>query len=410
MPIIHSPLRSWSTACLSYEYQQPVPSITRSLRAGIFAVVAAACLTAVASAQSLQVQEEFKRGALALHNDRNAEAEAAFRHAIQLAPDLAEAHLDLGLVLGKEAKLDEAIAELRRTLLLDGSLNSAHMFLGIFLHQANRQAEAQAELEREVSDHPSNAEALTWLGMVDMAQGHAEAAAAVFDRAATLTPDDLNVLEYRGRAHSLVAQDSYRRMARLDPGSWHVHRVQAMLFSEQNRHTDAIAEYLSAIQIEQRDPDMYEGLGDEYRSANQMEAARSAYKRELELSPANPIALYNLGSTEIEMGDPAAGVPRLEAMLRTYAAPPVAAYYLGRGLAALSKNDEAVSWLKKSAAADHEGEVAKRSFYELARLYRKLQRPEDAAKSLADYNHLREAQERKKSQEVEDWRRLSHPQ
>ena len=344
-----------------------------------------------------------------MKSGRPADAEAAFREAVRMAPSLADAHLDLGLVLGREGKLDEAINSLNTAIRLNPRIEGAHMFLGIFLHQANRQDEARTALQQEIAHSPNNAEALTWLGMVELAAGHPEKAVGPFDRAAELQPDDLNVLEYRGRAHNLVARDSYARMARLDPKSWHVHRVQAELYADEGRHAEAITEYEAAIKLEARNPDLYEGLGDEYRKTNQLDAAQRSYVKELELSPKNAVAMYNLGSTEVERGNYPEGVPLLQTMLKSFPGAHVAEYYLGRGLAGQGNDAEGVIWLEKSAAGDPTGEVGKRSYYELSRAYRKLQRTADAQRAVAEYNRLREAQEQKDAKQVEDWRKLSTP-
>ena len=362
-----------------------------------------------ASGQERSIEDAFRRGATAMHDGRTQEAEAAFREAVRLGPTVAMAHLDLGLVLGREGKYAEAIASLNEALRLDPGIEGGHLFRGIFLHQSNRQDEARSELQKEIDAHPSNAEALKWLGMVELATGHPEKAVGPFDRAAELQPDDLNLLEVRGRAHNLVARDSYARMARLDPGSWHVHRVQAELFADEGKHTQAIAEYEAAIKLQDRNPDLYEGLGDEYRKLNQLEAAKRAYSKELELSPQNAVAMYDLGSTDIELGDNAAGVPLLQAMIEAYPGSPVAEYYLGRGLAADGKDADAVVWLEKSAQGDPSGEVGERSYYELSRLYRRLQRPAEAQKAVAEYNRRRQAKEQSAAKQLEDWQKLAGP-
>jgi tetratricopeptide (TPR) repeat protein len=365
------------------------------------------CAVVSGSAQNTSVEDAFRRGALAMHNGRSADAEANFREAVRLAPQMPEAHLDLGLVLGRNGKLDEAIQSIQTAVRLDPKLNSAHMFLGIFLYQANRQSEATAELKQELALSPDNVEALTWLGTVELAAGHPELATGPLDRAAQLQPDDLNILEYRGRAHNLVTRDTYARMARIDPGSWHVHRVQAELYSEDGRHADAIAEYEAAVKLEPRNPDLFEALGDEYRKTSQLDLARKAFAQELELSPHNAIAMYDLGSVDIEQGKYAEGVPLLETMLSSYNDAPVAEYYLGRGLAALNKNEEGLKWLQKSVNDDPSGEVAKRSYYELARLYRKMQRPAESEKALAEYTRLREASDKQSAQQIQDWRKIT---
>ena len=371
--------------------------------AGLLCVVAAATV----EAQSTQVQEAFQRGAIAMHNGRVADAEQAFREAVKLAPTMPEAHLDLGLALGREGKGEEAIASVKHALELDPKLPSAHMFLGVFLYQANRRDEAVDALHGELALDPKNVEALTWLGIVELAGGHPERAVEPLDRAAEISPNDLNLLEYRAKAHSQVARDSYAKMAQIDPNAWQVHKVRAELYAGDDKHADAVKEYELAIRQQGRDADLYEGLGDEYRKMNDLDQAQKAYAKELELSPQNPIAMYNLGSTDIDRGDHAAGVPLLEAMLERYRGAPVAEYYLGRGLAGEGKDAEAAERLERSAQASPESEIGKRSYYELARLYRKMQRPADADKALQEYNRLREAQDKKNAQQVQDWRKLS---
>ena len=89
---------------------------------------------------------------------------------------------------------------MRQAIALNPKLPSAHMFLGIFLSQTNRPDEAERELRTETELDPKNAEAMGWLlGSVELAAGHPErATTAPLDRAAELTPDDLNVLELAG--------------------------------------------------------------------------------------------------------------------------------------------------------------------------------------------------------------------
>ncbi len=334
-------------------------------------------------------------------------AEHAFREAVRLEPKLPEAYVDLALVLGREGKLDEAIDTLRQSLALMSVQPSANLYLGIFLFQANHPADARTALQQATAQAPGSAEAWMWLGNVDMASGRPELAVVSFDKAAELTPDDLNLLELRGRAHNQVAHDSYARMARLDPNSWHVHRVQAQLYADEGKHADAITEYRAALQQQANNPDLYEALGDEYRASSQMDGARAAFQKELELAPANPIALYNLGSVEVELGNGDNGVRLLKQMVAVYPGSPVAEYYLGRGLALTGRDEESATWFEQSAAADPEGEIGKRSFYELSRVDRKLHRTAEAEKALAGYNRIRLAQEGRSAHQVQDWKKVT---
>jgi tetratricopeptide (TPR) repeat protein len=80
------------------------------------------------------------------------EAIAEYRAAIRIKPDYAEAHLDLGLVQGKQRKLEEAIAELRAAIRIKPDHAEAHFNLGIALANQGRRDEAIAEL-REARDN-----------------------------------------------------------------------------------------------------------------------------------------------------------------------------------------------------------------------------------------------------------------
>lgn len=336
-----------------------------------------------------------------------AAAESAFREAVTLAPTLPEVHLDLALLLAREGKLQDATASLRQAIALNPNLPTAHMFLGIFLFQLNQPDEARLELAKELATNPDNIEALTWLGTLELAQSHPESAATALDRAVALAPQDLNLLELRARAHSQIARDSYARMAKLDPTGWHVHRVQAQLAAESGQHTQAIAEYQAALKQQPKNPDLLEALGDEYRATSQLDAAAATYRKELELVPSNPIAMYDVGSVAVELGDAAQGVPLLLAMNKAMPGAPVAEYYLGRGYATLGSYDDAIVWLKRSALADKDGEIAKRSWYELARAYRRLHRVGDAERAQSEYNRIREIQEKQGNQTVQDWKKLT---
>ncbi|WP_419805537.1 tetratricopeptide repeat protein [Terriglobus sp.] len=360
-----------------------------------------------AHAQDAAVRGALQRGTAAARSGHMAEAEAAFREAVQLAPKLPEVHLDLGLLLAREGKLPEAIASVREAVALNPQLPSAHLFLGIFLFQVNQADASRTELQAELALNPKSVEALTWLGTVNLAQNQPEQAAASLDQAVELSPNDLNLLEQRGRAHSEVARDSYARMAKLEPGSWHVHRVQAQLYAEVGQHAQAITEYQAALKQQPRNPDLLEALGDEYRASSQLDAAEAAYRQEMELAPANPVAMYNVGSVAVERGDAAAGVPLLQAMNKAYPGSPVAQYYLGRGLAASDHYDEAVTWLRRSAVEDHDGEIAKRSWYELTRIYRRLHRTAEAQTAQNEYNRIREMQEKQSTQQAQDWKKLT---
>jgi Flp pilus assembly protein TadD len=229
-----------------------------------------------------------------------------------------------------------------------------------------------------------------WQGVVELQDGHPEKATEPFDRASELAPNDLNILEYRGKAHSQVAFASYARMAVIDPNSWHVHRVQGQMYSEQSQHREAIAEFLEAIKQAPNNSDLYEELGGEYRKSSNLELAQQAFAKELELSPNNPIAMYNLAKIDIETNRSAEGLELLRKVTAHYANVPATWFYQGLGEFDSGNTGAALTALEKARAMHPEPELAPRIEYELSRVYRKLGRTEDANHAIREYTRMRE--------------------
>lgn len=352
-----------------------------------------------------QLQSLFRQGATAMRDGHADEAERYFQQATELAPNLPEAHLNLGLAQLKEGKLPEAAGSIEKAIQLDPHTPGAHMFLGIADYQMNHIDQAIENLQHEINANPTNPEAQLWLGIVELASGHPEKATGPLDRAAELAPKDLNILDYRGQAHMKVAKQSYADMYHLDPGSWRVHRLNAEMAADAEQHKQAIDEYLAAIHIAPKQADLYEGLGEEYRKTGPLDLAEKAFAQQLELTPGNPVAMYNLGSIRVERGEEETGIPLLQQVVKLYGKPTVADYYLGRGLAAQGKDSEAVDALLRASTI--EGEVQRRSWYELAQTYRKMGDAAKAHAALVRYQQLRQAADRENARQAEDWRKLN---
>lgn len=351
------------------------------------------------------MQSVFQQGMAAMHAGHADEAEKLFHQATEIDAGFAPAWLDLGLSQIRQGKLPEAAASLEKALQLDPKAPGANMFLGIADYQMNRPAEAVEHLQHEVDANPDSPEAQMWLGIVELSSGHPDKATGPLDRAAELSPKDENILDYRGRAHMQVAKQSYAQMYHLDPGSWRVHRLNAQIAAEAEHYQQAIDEYLAAIKIAPKQADLYEELGEQYRKTGAVDLAEKAYAEQLELTPGNPIAMYNLGSVRVDRGEEKTGVPLLEQVVKLYDVPTVADYYLGRGLAAEGKNDDAVASLQRATQVP--GEVQRKAWYELGQLYRKMGRAADARTAVAKYQDLRQAADRESAKQVDDWRRLN---
>jgi tetratricopeptide (TPR) repeat protein len=226
---------------------------------------------------------------------------------------------------------------------------------------------------------------------VEINAGRPDQAVGPLDRAAALRPKDPNVLDYRGRAHSLVAQESYAALTALDPASWRVHRALGEVYSESKDWEHALVEYTKATEKQPENPDLFEALGDTYQHLHRLDEASHAYETELKLSPHNPIALYNLGKMQLRNGDPQRGVALLRQAVEAHAPAAPAYYYLGQGLADTGHPEEAADWLEKSLTQDPSIFLKESVYFQLTRVYRTLNRTEDAKRAANELKKLKDA-------------------
>jgi tetratricopeptide (TPR) repeat protein len=350
---------------------------------------------ALAHSQTAQtspaITERFQQAAEAMRAGDLDQAGDGFASIVKDAPQFAEAYLNLGLVREEQGRHADAIVSLRKALELKPRLRGASLFLGIAEFRSNRLDDAIASLRRETAGYAKDANAWMWLGVVELENGDGVAAADALDKAAKLSPDNVDILYHRGRAHLFVSNESYARMFKADPKSWRIPELLAEANASADRHIDAIAEYEAAIKLAPNEPRLHEQLGTEYRLAGKMEEAQQAYLKELEIDPQNMTAQYKLGVLVLEMGDPARGKSLIEGALRVRPDLQNSDYNLGRAEMQLGNNEAATAHFERATSvAGSDPDVVEQSWYQLGIVYRRLHRMEEAQKAMATFQKLKD--------------------
>jgi tetratricopeptide (TPR) repeat protein len=99
------------------------------------------------------------QGAALLRSNHNKEAADTLAQAVQLAPNLAEAHLDYGLALAKLSKSDDALQEFKLALNLNPGLDSAWLTMGALYQSSGQLANAIASYKEFLTRFPDNKDA-----------------------------------------------------------------------------------------------------------------------------------------------------------------------------------------------------------------------------------------------------------
>ena len=150
-------------------------------------------------------EAEYQRGVALVGLKRPAEAEIAFRHAIDLRKDWSLPYSSLGNLLSHSEKDKEAEPLLRRALQLGAKDFATLDSLSTVRWRAGDKPEALVLAERAIEDDAAPASAWVWRGIVERANGNATTAAASFDRALQMEPKNVGALRERAAGRVTAA-------------------------------------------------------------------------------------------------------------------------------------------------------------------------------------------------------------
>jgi tetratricopeptide (TPR) repeat protein len=99
----------------------------------------------------------FFEGTRCMESGAASRAEACFRIALEIEPDFAEAHANLGLLLDRQGVREDAEICYRRSISLNPDLAQTHLNLGVLLANQKRFAEAEAAYREAIACSPDAA-------------------------------------------------------------------------------------------------------------------------------------------------------------------------------------------------------------------------------------------------------------
>jgi Flp pilus assembly protein TadD len=227
------------------------------------------------------------------------EAEAACRRTLELLPNLAEAHNNLGVILKNSKRPAEAEAAFRRSIALKGDNALAFYNLAAVLAETNRPWAAETAYRNALKVLPNFAEAHNNLGVVLKNSERLAEAEAAFRRALESKPDftdarkNLAIVLAEGKRLA-DAEAECRRELVTTPDAAAVHNRLGMLLKERRRLAEAEVVFRRAIGLEADNADAHYNLGG-VLAANRPWEAEAAYRSALQLRPVWAEAHNDLG-------------------------------------------------------------------------------------------------------------------
>lgn len=260
---------------------------------------------------------------------RLAEAAAAYRAALRLAPRDAAAWMALGGLLVRAGAFADAAQAFERVVALRPDAPAGHVNLGNALRRLGRLADAADSYRRGIALDPELPQAHFNLGNVLADAGETDAAVAAYEAALARDPGYLaaatnlgNLLLRQGRADEALRH--FEVVLDADPASPRVHYNIGIALQGLGRDTDAAAAFVRALADDDRDLESWNNLCISLLRAGRPAEALVACDAYLARSPANRKPLAYRAAALIELGrrDEARVLLDFERLLLHHPVPP----------------------------------------------------------------------------------------
>ncbi|MEX3956103.1 tetratricopeptide repeat protein [Trinickia sp. EG282A] len=226
------------------------------------------------------------------------EAIDAYRQAVALKVDYAEAHNNLGNALREKGEPRAALESCVHAIELRPGYAEAYNNLGNALKDLGELAAAAESYGKAISSKPAFAEAHLNLGHVRKAQGELEAAVASYRAGIACAPnlaaahDSLaTLLLHRGDINGAI--EAYRRVVELEPASAEAHNTLGNALNNAGRPDAAVPFYEQAIALKPEFPDPYHNLANALRRVGVPTRAVGFARRAIELRGGDSPSFHN---------------------------------------------------------------------------------------------------------------------
>ena len=277
---------------------------------------------------------------------REDEAIEHYRQALRINPKYAAPHCNLGLLMALRGDYARAIEHYREALRLDLDHVKVHNYLGIALASQGRFSEAIEHFRKALQSKPDDWDVHGNLANALAAQGKKDEASEHYQRALQIRPDAVdprmnygNLLLTQGKL--VEAMEQFEQAQELAPdheaNPFNMGNVLAM----QGKRAEAIEQYREALRINPEYEKAHSNLANLLFEQRQFAEAVEHYRQALRIRPGSPDLHYRLGRALASQGKSTEAIEQYRHVLKTDPNHAPARNRLGELLLVMGRFDEA---------------------------------------------------------------------
>jgi tetratricopeptide (TPR) repeat protein len=247
-----------------------------------------------------QVQALYAQAKAAQQRGDDAEAIEKYRAMLKLAPHLAPAYNNLGMLYFNEHDYEHAAQVLKHGLDLNPDMPTATALLGMSYHEIGDHAQAEPLLEAAVRANPNDDHLQMALArdLVDL--GKYEAATPYLRGYLERNPKDQQAWYLLGKTYLQLSEDALGKINQIDPNSVTAHVVAGEIDESMHNYDGALVEYKKAADLAPQQPGTHEHMGNTFWVTGKWESAQTEFNAELKNNPNNCTARWKLANATLE--------------------------------------------------------------------------------------------------------------
>ena len=244
----------------------------------------------VLSIKSDDADAYYNMGILLQKQNKMEEAIGAYKKALSIKPDYANAYTNMGNAFKSQRKFEEAIEVYKKALSIKPDYAEVYNNIGIALQQKGNLEEAIGAYKKALSIKPDYAEASFNTGIALQEQGELEEAIKSYKKAVSIKPEDAGVYNNIGivlqkQNKMKEAVKSYKKALSIKPDYAEAYYNTGIALQEQNKLELSIKAYKKALSINPYYAEAYNNMGVILQNQNKLEEAIKAYSKALAIKP-----------------------------------------------------------------------------------------------------------------------------
>jgi tetratricopeptide (TPR) repeat protein len=230
-------------------------------------------------------------------------AEREYRAVLEIRPDFAEVHMNLGLVYQLQDQISVAMTEFQRALHLKPTLTGANFFLGVDYCKNGEGIKALPYLRAAAKQDPRRPDIWSWLATAQEMSGEFHAEVTTLRKALTLQSQNVDLLYLLGQAYERLGKEEVARLQKKAPHSARSEQLLAESYAASGEWPSAVIHFQNSLAASPGTPGLHVELGEVLLRAGKLTRAGREFEEELHLVPQSLRAIVRRGETKLIQGD-----------------------------------------------------------------------------------------------------------